>query len=157
MYDVVNKTILRSVKRFLLTKFRENNPKLRRTRYSQCRAATIYQATKDMCKELFGDIPQLSEISQFVMVFMALKAKTRYPFDRKIQCGAEEALSCLYSYSNYKFEKLICNPEFKFIALNLLDYHNDKVFQDKFGVMAKNATIYNDSITNLRSLLMSEC
>ena len=66
--DVINKALLRSLKRFYLEEFRSDNKHIVKKRYKQVPGEMVLNGFTKTCRRLFGDIPNINEISQFVMI-----------------------------------------------------------------------------------------
>ena len=66
--DIVNRGLLRSVKRFYLEEFKEDNKKIVKKRFRQVRAQDILEGFKKTCHRLFGDLPNLDLIAQFLKI-----------------------------------------------------------------------------------------
>ena len=88
--DVINKALLRSIKRFYLEEFRKDNNSLTKLRYKQVPAEMILKGFKDTSRRLFGDIPNLSQISQFLMIISSINPKNKYPYSKRILAKGEQ-------------------------------------------------------------------
>lgn len=84
-YDVLNKSILRGIKRVFMKKFRTQNKKIAGARYAQTRAAIILKSFKAMLTDMLEYPENIDQISQFVMIFCGIQPKTRYPFEKDIK------------------------------------------------------------------------
>ena len=152
-YDVVNKTILRCIKRFFLKIFRKNNVELTKRRYSQLKSSLIFQAMKAMWKQVFGDIENLDKVSQFIMIISSIKPANTYPFDKDIEEKANDVVSWLYRYSNKKLAKILKHEEFKQIALHVIDNHYGEIINETNNTIAKNVILYKDALKNITDQL----
>ena len=98
--DVINKALLRSIKRFYLQEFKKDNLFIVQQRYRQVSASTILNGFKTTCRRLFGDIPNLHKISQFLMIISGIKPMNKYPFSKRILKKGEHVSSAMYKYSS---------------------------------------------------------
>ena len=127
--DVINKALLRSIKRFYLEEFRKDNNSLTKLRYKQVPAAMILKGFKDTSRRLFGDIPNLSQISQFLMIISSINPKNKYPYSKRILAKGEQVCEMLYKYSFQKFRRLFEIQEFELIFKYIYENHRDRIFK----------------------------
>ena len=127
--DVINKALLRSIKRFYFDEFRKDNKDLVRQRYKQLPAGVIFNGFKKTCLRLFGDIPNLSQIAQFIMILSGIKPMNKYPYNKRIMTSAEQVCTVMYKYTAIKFHKLFEIQEFESIFRCIYDNHRDRIFK----------------------------
>ena len=77
--DVIHKTIMRSMKRFILKRFRAMNPRIIKQRYTQTDGSELCKAMREVCLSIFGDIENLGKISKFVTIYSMLKPSDTFP------------------------------------------------------------------------------
>ena len=65
--DIVNKALLRSIKRFYFEEFKNDNKKIVKKRFKQVPAEEVFRGFRKTCLRLFGDITDINTISEFVM------------------------------------------------------------------------------------------
>ena len=144
--DVINKSILRCIKRFYLREFRKRNQNIVKKRYAQFSSSIIFRAIKSMIKDLLGDIENLAEISQLVMIIIAIKPANRYPFIKDIYEKGNKIVGWMYQYSNSKFEQIVSIPELKIIWDFVLENHQDQMFKDWSKAISKNSEVYKEAV-----------
>ena len=126
--DVIEKAVLRSIKRFYLQEFRKDNDSIVQKRYKQAADYTILRGFKKTCKRLFGDIPNLDEISQFLMIISFIKPLNKCRFNKEIQRKANIMNSVMYKYSLTKWKKLFEISELGFVFKYVYENHPDFLF-----------------------------
>lgn len=112
-YDVVNKAILRSMRRFFLNKFKLKNCKVVNRRFIKTSLREILKGFSDVVQEVIGTGENMDQISQFVMIFSEVNFKYRFPFDKEISNEAGRVVDCMYNYSHLKMNDLFTIPMFK--------------------------------------------
>ena len=127
--DVINKALLRSIRRFYLEEFRNDNECLAKQRYRQVPGAMILNGFKDTCRRLFGDIPNLHQISQFLMIISSINSMNKYPFNKRISAKGEQVSAMMYKYSYAKFQKLFEIEEFEFVFKYIYNNHRERIFK----------------------------
>ena len=127
--DVINKALLRSIKRFYFEEFRKDNKDLIKKRYKQVPSKVVLNGFKKTCLRLFGDIPNLSQISQFIMILSAISPMDKYSYDKSILTKAEQVCAAMYKYSSIKFKKLFNIEELEFIFCYIYNNHRDRIFK----------------------------
>ena len=98
--DVINKGLLRSIRRFYLHEFKKDNPSIVQQRYIQVSASTMLNGFKTTCRRFFGGIPNLQKIPQFLMIISGIKPMNKYPFSKRILKKGEHVSSAMYKYSS---------------------------------------------------------
>ena len=141
--DVINKALLRSVKRFYLQEFRNDNPAITKKRYKHSNAFIIFDGFKSTCLRLFGDIPNLNKITQFIMILSSFKSTNTYPFDDKIVAKVEQVNTAMYKYSYTKLQKVFRIKEFEFVFRHIFENHRDRIFKLWNKKEIQNKEIYN--------------
>ena len=66
--DIVNRALLRSIKRFYYEEFKKDNKRIVKKRFKQVLPKVMFNGFKRTCHRLFGDMPNLDIITQFVMI-----------------------------------------------------------------------------------------
>ena len=130
--DVVNKTILRAIRRFYLKLFKRENPKLVRKRFRNVRSNVFYEAIQKMVKKHIA--PQLNSDSHiinklsytplsntqncgnehnkfyslivFLFRFIGFKSKDNRKYRNEDEERGQQIQSWMYNYSNPKFIKV---------------------------------------------------
>ena len=142
-HDVVRKTILRSIKRYFLKIFREKHPAIVKKRYAQADPNVIFDAMLDVCAVIFGPIPNLNSITQFVMIYSGIKPREKYPYDPEIEKRGVLVESCMYKYSVTKFTQILKVPEFQQI-LKVMFENNYSEIVGASGDVKKGSLNYTD-------------
>ena len=144
--DVINKALLRSIKRFYFDEFRKDNKDLIKQRYKQVSAAAILSGFKTTCQRLFGDIPNLDMIAQFIMILSSIKPMNKYPHNKRIKVKAEKVSTVMYKYSSVKFHQLFEIQEFEFVFRYIYDNHRDRIFKLCTKKEVENKEPYNQML-----------
>ena len=144
--DVINKALLRSIKRFYVQEFRNDNDDLIKKRYKQVSASSIFNGFKKTSRRLFGDISNLNYIAQFIMIMSSVKAMNTYPFDQRVLAKAEQINNAMYKYSYTKFKKIFEIEEFEFIFRHILVNHRDRIFKLCTNKEIENKEVYNQML-----------
>ena len=144
--DVINKALLRSIKRFYLEEFRQDNKDLIKQRYKHASAVVILNGFKTTCQRLFGEVGNLCHISQFLMILSAIKPMNKYPFNRGIMTKADQVCNVMYKYSSSKFQKLFEIEEFEFVFRYIYDNHRDRIFKLCTKKEIENKEAYNQML-----------
>ena len=127
--DVIEKAVLRSIKRFYLQEFKKDNEKIVNKRYKQANDHTILRGFKKTCIRLFGDIPQIHEISQFLMIVSSIKPSSKCDFSKEIQRKASFVNSVMYKFSITKWKKIFEIEELGFVFKYVYKNHPEFLFQ----------------------------
>ena len=90
-------------------------------------ASTVFNGFKTTCKRLFGDIPNLNEISQFLMILSAIKSMNQYPYKKKILEKGEEMNLVMHKYSYSRLQKVFEIQEFEFVFRYIYDNHYNRI------------------------------
>ena len=112
-----------------MEEFRNDNKSLIKLRYRQVPAAMILNGFKDTCRRLFGDIANLNQISQFLMIISSIHSMNKYPFDKKILAKGEKVSAIMYKYSYTKFQRLFAIEEFEFVFKYIYNNHRERIFK----------------------------
>ena len=127
--DVINKALLRSLKRFYLEEFRSDNKYIMKKRYKQVPGEMVLNGFTKTCRRLFGDIPNINEISQFVMIISWIKPVDKYPFIEQILTKGERICKVMCKYSYAKLQELFDIQEFEFVFRFIYDNHRERIFK----------------------------
>ena len=83
---------------------------------------------------MFGDIPNLAKITQFLMVITSVKPINEFQYDPCIQNKGELVLQVMHNFSYQRLQKVLKIDELEFIIKYLLDNHKDKIFELTSGM-----------------------
>ena len=89
----------------------------------------MLQGFKNTCYRLFGNIPNLDSISQFLMTVCSVRQKGNFTYDESIKAKGDLVLEVMRKYSNKSFEKLFTIEELEFVVKYLVDNHKERVFK----------------------------
>ena len=81
----MNKALLRSVKRFYLEEFKKDNKRIVKKRFKQAHIDEVFAGFITTCYRLFGDHPDLDNITQFVMIICSIKPIQEFEYDAIIK------------------------------------------------------------------------
>ena len=127
--DVIEKAVLRSIKRFYLNEFRKDNKNIIHKRYKNVTNSIILKGFIKTCSRLFGDIPGLNEIAQFLMIISSVKSTSAYKFSKEIQKKASIVNSVMHKYSYKKWKKIFEIRELGFAFKYVYENHPDYLSQ----------------------------
>lgn len=91
--DVVNKTLLRSIKRFYLNKFKAENKKLVRDRFKNTKVEAFLEVLEEMCVKEFPNHKNPNLLAQYMMIFLGLKPGNRFQYNQNIASKACQAVN----------------------------------------------------------------
>ena len=126
--DIVNRGLLRSVKKFYLEEFKKDNRKIVKKRFRQVRAQDILEGFRKTCHRLFGDLPNLDLIAQFLKIFWGIKHKSEFAYDESIKSKGDLVVKVMHKYSHSLIEKIFQIEELKFIVKHLVENHKERIF-----------------------------
>ena len=106
----------------------------------------MFNGFKTTCYRLFGDIPNLDIIAQFLMIICGVKYKGKYPYDASIKEKAELVVKLVQEYSNLKFQRLFELQELGFLIKYLHDNHNDRLFKFTQHMQSFNDQVFAKTI-----------
>ena len=123
--DVVNKSLLRTVRRFVMREFRKDNKRLVKKRFWQVKAEDIHAGFVKTCNRLFKDLANIDSISQFAMIISGIKPLDTYLFEESVKANGDLVVKLMYDYSVSKFKKIFQINELKEIVRYILKNHPD--------------------------------
>ena len=127
---MINRALLRSVRRFYLEEFKKDNKRIVKKRFKQVKVIDIFKGFKKTRNRLFGDNFQNDDtITQFVMIISSVKCKGKYSYDEEIKAKGELVARQMQDYSYGTFQKIFEIKEFEFIVKYLLENHYDRIFK----------------------------
>ena len=96
--DVVNKTLLRAVKRFYYTKFKILEKSMVKRRFKNAKTTDILDALVKFWQQQFQNLKfkiNYELFAEFMMLFLGIKSNSTYKFDPSIFKKAKQALECM--------------------------------------------------------------
>ena len=148
--DVVNKSLLRSIRRYYLLKFRKQNKDLMRKRLTNVKMNKILNALKLICEEEFNQIEisaGLEDLAKFMLVFLNLKPRRYYGYDKNIIYKAFQVQDCMRKYSSIKFQNLNSIEELKILTLKIKESYIDDFFL-KMKIKEENVEVYRQAMNS---------
>ena len=177
--DVMNKTMLRAIRRFYSNLFKRDNSRIIRKRFRNATSDEFIIAIKDLIKKYIlpnvntmlnemnrsssdldylsrllehDDSEELNNLAVFLMRFIGFKPKDCTKYGRDIEAKGEQIQSCMYSYSYPKFLD-ICNiNELKIIFKCTFMYHLEKILKEDKTLLIKRKE-YMTAFKNFDKLL----
>ena len=146
--DVVNKSLLRSIRRYYLLKFRKQNKDLMRKRLTNVKMNKILNALKLICEEEFEQNKisvGFEELARFMLVFLNLKPRRYYGYDKNIINKAGQVQDCMRKYSYIKFQNLNSIEELKIMTLKIKESYIDDFFL-KMKINKQNEEVYKQAM-----------
>ena len=126
--DIIHRGLLRSVKRFYLEEFKQDNKKIVKRRFKQVRAQDMLEGFRNTCYRLFGDLPNLDLIAQFLKIVCSVKHKGKFAYDELIKAKGDLVVKVMRNYSHSLIDKIFEIEELKFIVKYLAENHKERIF-----------------------------
>ena len=143
--DVVNKTILRWLKRFYLRKLYELGQNINRRNFKKSPTREIIDTLRSTCLSLFGSNSIDENLVHFLLIILRLKPNKKIAFDKQIEEKGYKVASWMYKYSNVKFSELFTIKELKFLFDFMTDNFYDEVLEIEKTIKA-NQDKYEETI-----------
>ena len=149
--DVVNKTLLRAVKRFYYSKFKILEKSMVRRRFKNVKTLHILDALAEFWEQQFQGLKFKVDyrlLAEFMMLFLGIKPKSTYRFDKSISYKAKLTLDCLRKYSYEKFKDLQKFKELRILIVKIYNQDLDELFS-QVKTMEMNRERYIEAIDGL--------
>ena len=146
--DVVNKTLLRAVKRYYFNKFKITQRPMVRKRFRNVRTSVILDALAKFWQEQFESLELKIDyqlMAEFMMLFWGIKPFSTYMFDKLISKKAKLTLDCLNKYSIEKFQYIKTFQELRILIVKIYNCNMDELFSGA-KTIKMNREIYVDAI-----------
>ena len=120
--DLVNKTLIRSIKKFYLNKFKELNKRIVRKRFINVEADIIMQALKNFWTLEFAEISyeiDINFMAEFMMLFLGINSCDGYEFSKETVAKANQAIDWMKIFAFWKLKKVWKAKEFKILLLKI--------------------------------------
>ena len=127
--DVVNKSLLRSLKRFVTKEFKKDNRRLVKKRFRQVKAVDILAGFTKTWNRLFKDAANIDSIAQFAMILTGIKPLDTYQFEESVKIDGDLVVKMMYDYSISKFEQVFQIDELKAIFGYVLKNHPEDIYR----------------------------
>ena len=148
--DVVNKTILRWLKRFYLRKLYELGKNINRRNFKKNPTREIIDTLKETSMTLFGASWVNDNLIHFLLIILRLKPNKKITFDKDVEEKGLKVASCMYKYSNLKFSELFAIKELKFLFNFMIDNFYDEVIELEKTIKA-NQSKYEETIQTYKA------
>ena len=89
----------------------------------------MFQGFKNTCYRLFGNIPNLHSIAQFLMIVCSVKYKGNFQYDESIKVKGDLVVLMMRKYTNKSFEKIFKIEELEYVVKYLVENHKERVFK----------------------------
>ena len=155
--DVIEKAVLRSIKRFYLKEFKKDNKSIVRKRFKQATASAIIKGFKKMCRRLFGDISNLNEISEFLMIISSIKPTHSYPFIKSVKSKADLVNSVMYKYSRTMVRKILKIKELGIAFKYIYENHPEFVSKSCKNKDKESKNICNETLNQWMEQFTDNC
>ena len=129
--DVVNKTLLRAVKRFYSIKFKSFQKSMVNERLTNAKTSDMLDVLDKFWQQQLQDSKfkiNYRQMAEFMMLFLDIKPQSTYKFDNSILAKAEQALDCIKRYSSQKFRKIQQIRELRILIIHIHSYDIDEFF-----------------------------
>ena len=81
-------------------------------RFKQVDSAIVFDGFFKTCKRLFGDIPNITQMTQFIMIISCVKPRDEYPYDETLREKGKLIVETMRAYLVPKFHSLFQIDEF---------------------------------------------
>ena len=128
--DVVNKTLLRSIKRYYLNKFKTSNKGIVKKRYKNSKSSYILRALKGFWQKEFADHQNdinFQLLAEFLFIFLGIKHSNGNSYSQDIKMEAQLIRECMEKYTFEKFKRVKSSKQFKLLVLNINKSHMEEV------------------------------
>ena len=149
--DVVNKTLLRAVKRFYSNRFKIMQRSTVKKKSKNANKPDILDVMTQFWHEQFECLKLKADyklLAQFMMLFLNIKTKSTHKFGKLISNRAKNTLDCARKYSIEKFKELQKWRELKILIVKIYDYDLEEIFSQA-KTMEMNRDRYIEAIEDL--------
>ena len=134
--DVVNKTLLRCIKRFYLNEFKSRNKEIVRKRYVNTSSELLLDRVESLCSDLFPNIKKRDLLSQFMFIIIDIKEHDGLDFNKTVEKKGKSVVSCMKSYTTKKFNSLYNQREIKKLARYVFENHLETLITSEKAIQA---------------------
>ena len=106
-----------------MKEFKKDNKKIVKKRFKQVNAVKVFDGFLKTCKRLFGDIPNITQMAQLIMIISCVKPRNKYSYDQTIKQKGELIIKAMQDYTLSSFNKLFEIEEFGFIIRFIFQNH----------------------------------
>ena len=114
--DIINKALLRSIKRFIIKEFKKDNKRLVKKRFRQAKAIDILAGFVKTWNRLLPNIPNIDSIAQFAMILSGIRSSDTYPHEESLKNKADHVVHVIYHYTASQFEQIFKIKELEVIV-----------------------------------------
>ena len=149
--DVVNKTLLRAIKRFYSNKFKIAQKIMVRKRFRNIKTTEILDALAEFWKQQFHNLKlqiEYESLAEFMMLFLDIKPKSTYKFDKSNSIMGALVQDCMRKYSFEKFRALQKSRELRILIVKIYKEDLDELFWET-KAMEMNRERYIEAIEDI--------
>ena len=149
--DVVNKTLLRAVKRFYSNRFKIMQKSIVKNKSKNASKPDILDVMTQFWQEQFECLKLKVDyrlLAQFMILFLNIKTKSVHKLGKLISSRAKNTLDCARKYSIEKFKELQKWRELKILIVKIYDYDLEEIFSQA-KTMEMNRDRYIEAIEDL--------
>ena len=149
--DLVNKTLIRSIKKLYLNKFKELNKRIVRKRFVNVEADIIMQALVNFWTLEFAEISyeiDLNFMAEFMMLFLGINSYDDYEFSKEAVAKANQAIDCMKIFTFKKLKKVWEAKEFKILLLKICNSELEE-FLSSVKAVKNNKDRYKQAILEM--------
>lgn len=147
--DVVNKTILRSIRRYYLNLFKRKYPAIVRKRFRNVKAVKIFEAVEGLVEKVFPNCQHKPELSDFLYVVLGIKSSAMFNLEDKSKNRGHKVAVCLHRYSGALFSQLFEFWELQTLFCHVYDDNYDK-FLNSEKTIKSNRNKYERVMSEIR-------
>ena len=149
--DVVNKTLLRSIRKFYINKFKKVNRSIVRKRFKNVKTTNILRALiKFWMEEFSGTRYEIDykSLAEFMMVFLSIKPSSTFKFRKEAVDKATQVQECIGKYSLDKFKNVKKIKEFRILIVKIYNCSLDELLSS-VKTIKNNKDRYTQAIEDL--------
>ena len=131
--DVVNKTLLRAVKRFYSNKFKMLQKSIAKRSSHNATTVDILDTLTQFWEQQFEGLKLRVEfrlLAQFMMLFLDIKTKSAHRLEKSISNKAKKTLDCLRKYSADKFKDVQKWRELRILIVKIYEHNLEEFFSE---------------------------
>ena len=154
-HDVMNKTIMRAVKRFYQRIFKQQNPQFFKQRLVNVPYCKLHVALRAICAKLFRGSAS-SKLPSFLVYFLRLKKINSEGRGPRGNRNAKLMIDCMYKYTSNRFSGLDKIPEFTFLFNHIYDNFQEELFEGEENTLKKWRSGYQRRLDFIHNMLAGE-
>ena len=104
----------------------------------------MFEGFKSTCCRLFGSIPNLDSIAQFLMIICSVKYKGNFTYEKSIKAKADIVVQAIRKFTNKSIDRIFKIEELEFVVKYLVDNHKERIFKFTSHMQASDYQTYSE-------------